>query len=68
LINNTQNAEDSGINTWYDATRKEGNYWDDYTEKYDATPTNNYWNAPYDISGGNNQDKYPLVEHYYLKI
>lgn len=62
LINNTQNTHDTGNNTWYSTTLKEGNYWDDYTEKYpDSAQANDVWNTPYNISGGSNQDLYPLM-------
>jgi parallel beta-helix repeat protein len=63
FINNSiWHANDGQINTWYDETEQYGNYWDDYFEKYsDAQDNNGYWDIPYEIEGGNNQDMYPLV-------
>lgn len=62
FINNSQNAKDGCNNTWHNTTTNEGNYWSDYTEKYpNVTQTNGIWNTPYNISQGDNQDKYPLV-------
>jgi len=62
----TENVYDSTNNNnfWYNATLEEGNFWIDYTEKYpDATSSNGvFWNTPYEISGGNNKDMYPLVD------
>ena len=66
LINNTQNTYDEGNNIWYNPDLKQGNYYDDYTEKYpNATQTiNGTWDTPYNITGGDNQDLYPLIEPY----
>ena len=62
LINNIKNAEDESENTWYNYMLRVGNYWSDYTEKYpNAIQTNGIWITPYNISGENNQDRYPLV-------
>lgn len=63
LIDNTQNAYDEGANTWYNLTLGEGNYWDDY-----AGEDNNgdgIGDTPYDITGGSNQDLYPLMYPWY---
>ncbi len=41
-----------------------GNYWDDYKEKYPNARriwSKGIWNNPYEISGGNNKDKYPFI-------
>ena len=39
-----------------------GNYWDEYREKYpDAVEIDVIWDTPYNISGGTNQNNYPLV-------
>jgi len=65
FINNTQNTDDECSNIW-DNGRK-GIYWDDYKNRY---PNANkiwlkgVWDIPYDIHGGNNQDKYPLIKPY----
>lgn len=72
LKNNTENAYDNGNNTWYDTTlySELGNYWSDYVEKYpNAFQVNNYyvgllWGTPYNITGGNNQDRYPLFSPF----
>lgn len=62
LMNNTQNANDTGDNIWYNATLKEGNYWDDYN----GNDKNNdgIGDTPYNIPGGSDQDRYPLMMPY----
>jgi len=66
FINNTINAYDECNNTWYDTTSEVGNYWSDYEGKYpNATSSNGIWDTPYDISGGINQDRYPLMYKFY---
>jgi hypothetical protein len=53
-----QHAYDPCHNYW-NSTYKEGNFWDDYTgldENWDGIG-----DEPYNISGGNNQDLYPIV-------
>lgn len=57
-----ENAYDEGINLWYKATLCEGNYWDDYMgEDNDG---DGIGDTPYFIPGGNNKDRYPLMEPY----
>jgi len=55
-----KNAYDKLSNQWDNGT--DGNYWDDYTEKYpEAKQQGDVWNTPYIISDGKNQDRFPLV-------
>jgi len=60
FINNEyNNAVDSGSNTWDNGYPSGGNYWDDYEGE-----DNNYdgiGDTPYQIPGGNNKDRYPLM-------
>jgi len=70
FVNNYNgHAYDTGINTWYTTTSKEGNYWDDYEEKYPAAKKSyidyykGVWDTPYQIPGGNNKDLYPLFHN-----
>jgi parallel beta-helix repeat protein len=54
--NMEENAKDISTNTWDDGL--EGNYWGDYTgEDNDG---DGIGDVPYSISGGSNQDRYPL--------
>jgi len=55
--NNDQHAYDECNNQWDDGS--EGNYWDDYSG-VDKSPENGIGDTPYNISGGSNQDRYPL--------
>jgi len=58
FINNTINAIDLGNNTYDDGS--EGNYWDDYSGE--DNNSDGIGDTPYNISGGDNQDLYPLME------
>ena len=58
FMENTQHASDSGTNSWDHLGV--GNYWDDYTG--DDNNENGIGDTPYDIAGGMNQDRYPLME------
>lgn len=68
FVDNVEQAFDECSNTWYQSLLQEGNYWSDYTSRYpDARVINriirpDVWNIPYDISGGANQDMFPLVD------
>jgi parallel beta-helix repeat protein len=59
LINNTPNANDTGYNIWDNTTLKEGNYWDDYNGTDEGG--DDIGDTHYSITGGNNQDFYPLM-------
>ena len=54
------NAKDDVSNQWDNGSV--GNFWDDYLMKYpDAENINGIWNKPYNITGEQNIDRYPLV-------
>lgn len=68
FINNTQNAYDECINIWDNGYPSGGNYWDDYTgvDNYygpnqDTPGSDGIGDTPYNISGGSNVDRYPLM-------
>ncbi len=56
FTNNGQNAKDQYLNSW--SYNSQGNYWDDYND-YDSDE-DGIGDLPYNISGGSNQDEYPL--------
>ena len=62
FINNKENAyNDIDHNYW------QYNYWSDYKEKYpDARKIwlKGIWDTPYNITGGNNVDKYPRINQW----
>ena len=60
FINNAIHAMDSANNTYDDGD--EGNYWDDYLGE--DNNSDGIGDTPYNISGGDNQDLYPLMEPY----
>ena len=60
FLNNTDNSYDGYINTWYNINKSLGNYWDDYTGN--DSNGDGVGDTPYFIPGGNNEDKYPLME------
>jgi parallel beta-helix repeat protein len=63
FMNNSENAYDDRPSNWYKKTI--GNYWSDYIIKYpNAQSQDNIWDTPYSISGGDNQDRYPLVKPF----
>ena len=76
IINNTLQANDLCNNYWDNGYPSGGNYWDDYTEddlyngpNQDIPGSDGIGDTPYNISGGDNQDLYPLMypfELYYI--
>ena len=58
--NGGYSARDTATNQWDNGNV--GNYWDDYTEKYpDAIQMDGIWDIAYNITGGDNIDRFPLV-------
>jgi parallel beta-helix repeat protein len=71
FINNTYNARDIYTNTWDDGYPSGGNYWDDYTgvdnfhgPNQDIPGSDGIGDTPYNIPGGSNKDRYPLMTPY----
>ncbi len=65
FIDNGLNAMDEKENINYWDNGNKGNYWGDYKEKCpDARRiwTKGIWDTPYDIPGGDSQDRYPLIK------
>jgi len=60
LKNFDWHSYDSLANKW--DNNKIGNYWDDYIEKYPNSNKNDgLWDIPYNITGGNYIDHFPLI-------
>src|SRR5215470_1825594 len=59
FIGNAQNAQDDGLNIWDDSYPSGGNHWDDYSGT--DRDGDGIGDVPYDIPGGPNQDRYPLM-------
>jgi parallel beta-helix repeat protein len=73
LFNNTINAyvNDGSINNWDNGYPSGGNYWDDYPgmdsfwgENQDINGSDGVGDFSMQIPGGQNQDRYPLIEPY----
>jgi len=72
FIDNNQNAYDDGNNNqWNNNYPSCGNYWDSYTgddvfwgQNQEMNGSDGVGDTPYDISGGDNKDMYPLMEPY----
>jgi len=69
FTNNEQNAQDANNNEWDNGYPSGGNSWDDYEgidefsgQNQDDPGSDELGDIPYDIPGGNNQDRYPLGE------
>jgi len=62
FIDNIDNAYDEGNNTWDDGYPSGGNYWDDYNGT--DNDGDGIGDTPYPIPGGDNEDRYPLMEPY----
>jgi len=68
FMNNTTQASGDGSNYWDNGYPSGGNYWSDYTgldenrgENQDIPGSDGIGDTPYDISGGSNRDRYPLM-------
>ncbi|RLF53416.1 MAG: hypothetical protein DRN24_01020 [Thermoplasmata archaeon] len=61
FVDNEQQAYDDCNNSW-NSTFGEGNYWDDYNGI--DNDGDGIGDTPYNISGGDNKDFYPLMEPY----
>ena len=73
FVGNTYQAHDGSSNTWDDGYPPGGNYWDNFDEpsegayddysgiNQDVPGSDGIVDTPYNISGGSNQDLYPLM-------
>ena len=64
FISDYDNVYDEGNNIWYNTTLEEGNYYTFYDEINEGAfdnDNNGIIDTPYNISGGDNQDLYPIA-------
>ena len=73
FVNNSTHAYDGGTNYWDDGYPSGGNYWGDYAgvdenhgPNQDIPGPDGIGDTPYNISGGANQDRYPLMNPWPL--
>jgi parallel beta-helix repeat protein len=71
FINNFQNAYDECVNHWDNGYPSGGNYWDTYIGddvfwglNQEMNGSDGIGDTPYDISGSDSKDMYPLMEPY----
>lgn len=65
FLNNSCNISDFCNNIW--DFKKKGNYWSDYEDRYPEAQKlwlRGIWDTPYDIPGGENQDRCPLIKQW----
>jgi parallel beta-helix repeat protein len=62
FLENGQHVHDESMNEWDDGWH--GNYWDDFEERYPYARKillKGVWSVPYEIQGGSNIDRYPVI-------